>query len=124
MTNFNTHSQTKIYAQGQSPVGRVALIPTSIYIPNQFHRSIETLYANIFYLYQLFICANLRRYHGKPTYGVQSLLARFYFMRILFDGRLKPYPTGFQFLKYYNLTYFSQKLFFNVKIQKSLKGKR
>jgi len=56
-------------------------------------------------------------------YGVQSLSARFSFMRILFDGRLKPYPTYFKFQKYYNLTYFSQKLFFNVKIQKSLKGK-
>jgi len=118
MTNCNTHSK------GQSPVGRVALIPTSIYIPNQFHRSIKTLYANIFYFYQIFICANLRRHQGKPTYGVQSLLARFLFMRILFDGRLKPYPTDFKFLKHYNLTYFSQKLFFNVKIQKSLKGKR
>jgi len=90
MTNCNTHSK------GRSPVGRVALIPTSIYIQNQFHRSIETLYANIFYFYQLFICANLRRHQGKPTYGVQSLLARFYFMRILFDGRLKPYPTNFK----------------------------
>jgi len=80
----------------QNPVGRVALIPTSIYIPNQFHRSIETLYANIFDFYQIFICANLRRHRGKPTYGVQSLSARFYFMQILFDGRLKPYPTNFK----------------------------
>jgi len=110
------HSQTKVYEQGQSPVGRVALIPTSIYIPNQFHRSIETLYANIFDFYQIFICANLRRYQEKPTYGVQSLSAKFYFMRILFDGRLKPYPTGFKFSKHYNLTYFSQKIFFNVKM--------
>jgi len=102
--------------QDRSPVGRVALIPTSIYIPNQFHRSIKTLYANIFDFYQIFICANLRRHQGKPTYNVQSLLARFYFVRILFDGRLKPYPTGFKFSKHYNLTYFSQKLFFNVKI--------
>jgi len=121
MINSNTHSQIKVFEQGQSPVGRVALIPTSIYIPNQFHRSIETLYANIFYFYQIFICANLRRHQGKPTHGIQSLSVRFYFMRILFDGRLKPYPTGFKFLKHYNLTYFSQKLFFNVKIVEKFK---
>jgi len=60
--------------------------------------------ANIFYLYQLFICANLRRHQGKPTYGVQSLSARFLFMRILFYGRLKPYPTNFKLLNQKSLT--------------------
>jgi len=45
--------------------------------------------ANIFYFYQLFICANLRRHQGKPTYGVQSLSARFLFMPTLINGALE-----------------------------------
>jgi len=104
MINANTHSQTGVWERGRSPVGRTALCPTSIYIPNQFQHSIKTLYANIFCFYQLFICANLRRHQGKPTYGVQSLSARFYFMRILFDGRLKPYPTNFKLVNQKSLT--------------------
>jgi len=98
MTNFNTHSQTKIYAQGQSPVGRVALIPTSIYVTNNLYRSIETLYANIFYLYALFPYANLRRDEGNPTYGdlnIKSFSARFYFMQILICGAMTIAPNGF-----------------------------
>jgi len=34
-------------------------------------------------------------------YHLQSLSARFYFIRILFDGRLKPYPTDFKHEFYY-----------------------
>jgi len=37
-------------------------------------------------------------------YGVQSLSAKFYFMRILFDGRLKPYPTNFKSVNQKSLT--------------------
>ncbi len=55
--------------QHQSPVGRVALLPTSVYITNKIYCSIETLYANIFYLYGLFLYANLCRNEGNPTYG-------------------------------------------------------
>ena len=46
--NVKRYSQAKTWEQGQSPLGRVALIPTSVYITNKFYRSIETLYANIF----------------------------------------------------------------------------
>ena len=82
--NSNMHSQTGVWEQGQSPVGRVALIPTSVYVTNRFYRSIETLYANVFCLYELFLYANLRRDEGNPTYGFLSISARFYFIPILF----------------------------------------
>ena len=74
------------------PVGRVVLIPTFAYMINNPYRSIKFLYKNIFCLYELFIYANLCRVEGNPTYEV-----------------LKNQ-------KHENLTYFSQKLFFNVKI--------
>jgi len=83
--NSNTHSQTGVWELGQKltplvsqfllekkqgfrPVGRDVLFPTSAYVTNKFHRSIETLYANIFCLYGLFLCANLRREEDIPTY--------------------------------------------------------
>jgi len=102
MTNSNTHSQTKVWKQGRSPVGRVALIPTIVYISNELYRLIKTLYTNIFYFIEPFIPANLRRDEDNPTYCSKTLSARFYFMPILFNGRLKPYPTNFEI-------YFSQK---------------
>ena len=34
-------------------------------------------------------------------YHLQSLSARFYFIQILFDGRLKPYPTDSRYKFYY-----------------------
>ncbi len=82
--------------QGRSTVGRVALIPTSIYITNKFYRSIETLYADVSCLYELFIYAYLRREEDIPTYGFLSLSARFYFMQILINGAMAiaPYPTN------------------------------
>ena len=88
MINFDTYFHIEAWEQERSPVGRVALIPTFIYITNNLCRSIKTLYANIFCFYQLFTCANLRRHQGKPTYCVQSLLARFYFMSILICGAM------------------------------------
>ncbi len=86
--NSNTHSQTGVWEQGRSPVGRDVLFPTFVYITNKFHRSIKTLYADIFCLYGLFLYACFCRDEGNPTYGSLSLLARFYFMPILFDGAL------------------------------------
>ena len=42
-----------------------------------------------------------------------------FFLPILFNGALANAPYGFlQKQEYYNLTYFSQKLFFNIKITK------
>ena len=82
------------WKQRQSPVGRVALIPTSVYITNKFYRSMEMLYANVFCLYGLFLYACFCRDKGNPTYGVAK------------DK------------KHDNLTYFSHELFFNVKIIK------
>ncbi len=81
--------------QGQSPVGRDVLFPTSVYITNKFHRSIEALYANIFCSYRLFLYADLRRDEDIPTYRSLILSARFYFMRILLKGALKTAPYGF-----------------------------
>ena len=69
MTNSNMHSQAGAWEQKQSPVGRVALIPTSVYITKKSYPSIKTLYANIFCLYRLFLYAYLRRDEGNPTYG-------------------------------------------------------
>ena len=92
--NSNMHSQAGAWERGRSPVGRVALIPTSVYITNKFYRSIETPYVNIFCLYELFLYANLRRDEGNPTYGCLSLSARFYFMPILFNGAMAIAPYG------------------------------
>jgi hypothetical protein len=68
-------------------VGRVALIPTLIYLIKQlivqwkylcqFFKTIE----HLFYAY-------LRRDGGNPTYGFLSLSAKLYFMPILFNGAL------------------------------------
>ena len=110
--NFNMHSQTK----EKTPVGRVALIPTSVYIANKFYRSIEALYANIFCLYELFFYACFCRDEDNPTYRSLSLSARFYFMQILFNGALENSTLQ----KYYNMPYFLSLLFFNIKIAKRL----
>jgi hypothetical protein len=54
-------------------------------------------------------------------YGFLSLSAKLYFMLILFNGALEnsTLRNSFQILKHYNLTYFSHKIFFNVKINKN-----
>ncbi len=94
--NSNIHSKAKAWEQGLCPVGRDVLFPTSIYIPNKFYRSIKTLYADTFHLYELFIYVYLRREEDIPTYGFLSLSARFYFMQILINGAMAiaPYPTN------------------------------
>ncbi len=51
--------------------------------------------------------ANLRRDEGNPTYGCLSLSARFYFMRILFNGALKTAP--YDFFNPTNTSTFSEK---------------
>ena len=101
-------------------VGRVALIPTSVYVTNKFYRSIETLYADVFCLCGLLLYANLRREEDIPTYGFLSLSARFYFVPILFNGALE--NGTLQFQKYDNMPYFLALLFFNVKIPKKALG--
>jgi len=52
----------------------------------------ETLYANIFCLYRLFLYAYLSRDEGTPTYGFsdsRSLSEKFCFMPIPFNGALE-----------------------------------
>ena len=78
------------------PVGRVVLTPTQAQTTNKFNRSNKNQYANIFDFIEAFYFANICRNGGNPTYGFLS----------------NP--------KYYNLTYLSQKLFFNVKILQKL----
>jgi len=98
MINFDTYFHIKAWKQGQSHVGRVALIPTSVYATNNLCRSIETLYANIFYLYWFFPHGNLCRDEGNPTYGdlnIKSLSAKFYFMQILICGAMAIAPYSF-----------------------------
>ena len=53
-----------------------------------FEFFVKFRYSNIFRLYELSLYANLRREEDIPTYGFLSLSARFYFMRILFNGAL------------------------------------
>ena len=56
-------------------------------------------------------------------FDIKSLSARFLFMPISLNSALKTIPYGFLLnLQHYNLTYLSQKLFFNVKIVKNLKS--
>ena len=43
----------------------------------------------------LLLLSNLRRKEYIPTYSCLSLSARFYFMRILFNGALETAPYGF-----------------------------
>ncbi len=80
------------------PVGRVALIPTQAQSTNKFNRSNKNQYANIFDFIEAFYFADFCRDGGNPTYGFL----------------LNP--------KHYNLTYLSQKLFFNVKIVKKYRN--
>ncbi len=80
------------------PVGRVVLIPTQAQTTNNFNHSNKNQYANIFDFIKAFYFANFCRDRGNPTYGI-SLNQ-----------------------KHYNLTYLSQKLFFNVKILKNKKN--
>jgi len=82
-------------------VGRVVLIPTQAQTTNKFNRSNRSnknQYANIFDFIKAFYFAYFCRDRGNPTYGI-SLNQ-----------------------KHYNLTYLSQKLFFNVKILKNKKN--
>ena len=65
---------------------------------NKFNRSNKNQYANIFDFIEAFYFANICRDRGNPTYG--------FF--------LNP--------KHYNLTYLSQKLFFNVKMVKKYRN--
>ena len=81
--NSNTHSQTGVWERGLRPVGRVALIPTFVYITNKFYCSMEILYANVFCLYGLFLCACFCRDEGIPTYG-------YYLMPNLFNSAFVP----------------------------------
>ena len=116
MINSNRYSQRRPEEQGQNPVGRIALIPTSIYRPK--HLIVQWLSLCQYYLNkeQLFY-ASLRRDEGNLTYGfldIKSLSAKLCFLPILFCGALKTAPYKIQ--KHYNLTYFSRKLLFNVKI--------
>jgi hypothetical protein len=54
-------------------------------------------------------------------FDVKSLSARLSFIPILFNGALEnsTLRNFFQNPKHYNLTYFSHKIFFNVKINKN-----
>ena len=77
--------------QGQSPVGCV------------FQRTVKTIF----------------EFLTNILWSFKSLSARDFYMPILFNGALENAPYGvLQNPKHYNLTYFSQKLFFNVKIVK------
>ena len=69
-TNSNMHSQRGRWERGRSPVGRVALIPTSVYINNEFYRSIETLYAN---LWRMRIFYLTYRYNSNLAQAVQEV---------------------------------------------------
>ena len=109
--------------QGLCPVGRVVLIPTLTYLLKymivQWKFSYQFLINKKHLLY-----ANSCRDEGNPTYNclnIKSLSERFYFLLILLNGALENSTLRdfFKCSKYDNLTSFSRKLFFNVKIVKS-----
>ena len=79
MLNSNMYSPAGAWEQGLCPVGRVALIPTSIYISK--YLIVQGVFICQYYLNkeQLFY-ARLCRDEGNSTYG-------FYFMPII--GALK-----------------------------------
>jgi len=121
--NSNIHSQRGGWEQGRSPVGRVALIPTLIYLPKLMVVQWKFSYQLLISMKHLFY-TNLRWDEDNPTYGfldIKSLSARLSFMPILFFGALEN-STLRNFLKYDNLTNFSLKLFFNVKLLTKLQG--
>ncbi len=66
------------------------------FVKFRFYRSIETLCADVFCLYELLLYVYLRRKEDIPTYGYLSLSARFYFVRILINGAIAiaPYEHG------------------------------
>jgi len=88
MINSNTHSQTGVWERGRSPVG------------GDCYRTIDITFKIKFQSLFMPIVGAM----AIAPYGVQSLSARFLFMRILFDGRLKPYPTNFKLLNQKSLT--------------------
>ncbi len=81
--------------QGQSPVGCV------------FQRTVKTI----------------SKFLANLLWAFKSLSARDFFVQILFNGALENSTLRdfFKNPKHYNLTHFSHKLFFNVKIIASLK---
>ena len=102
------------------PVGRgtpkafplVVLTPTKNQTSNKLNDSKQNKYANI--------CRN----RDIPTYGCfEAFWRKFYFIQTQLNGAMAIAPYGFLLnLKHYNLTYLSQKLFFNVKIVKKYRN--
>ena len=102
------------------PVGRgtpkalpmVVLTPTKNQTTNKLNDSNQNKYANI--------CRN----RDIPTYGCfEAFWRKFYFIQTQLNGAMAIAPYGFLLnLKHYNLTYLSQKLFFNVKIVKKYRN--
>ena len=124
MINSNTHSQRGRWEQGRSPVGRVALIPTLIYSLKSMMLQWKFSYQFLINIKHLFYASPCRD-EGNLTYGfsnIKSLSAKPYFIPILFRGALENSTLWdfFNYQKYDNLTIFSLKLFFNVKLLKKL----
>jgi len=84
------------------PVGRTALCPTLAQITNKLYRSISVIYADIYLFYNAFDLCRLMSDRGQS------------------DLRLFVIPKWHSKQKHYNLTCFSQKIFFYVKIIKKL----
>ena len=106
MIDFNTYSQgSRAWERGRSPVSRGVLSPTLTQITNKLYGSI----INIYWFYDAYNLCQFRSGRGHPD-------LRFFVMPIALNGALE---NGI-LQKHYNLTYFSRKLFFNVKILKKL----
>ena len=54
-------------------IRQIHMVVVFIHINQIYYGLIETLYANVFCLYKLFIHANLRRDEGNPTYGFYNI---------------------------------------------------
>ena len=99
----NTHSQRGRWERGRSLVGRGVFSPTLTQITNKLYGSI----INIYWFYDAYNLCRFMSGRGHPD-------LRFFVMSISLNGALENSTLQ----KHYNLSYFSQKLFFNVKILK------
>ena len=143
MINSNIHFQFKTWEEERCPVGRCILTPTETETTNKVNSSkkkhynltwkqgrspvggdcYHTTYLNCKtdFFFMLIVGAMAIAPYG--FFDIKSLLARLLFMPISINGALKTAPYSFFLnLKHYNLTYLSQKLFFNVKILKNKKN--
>ena len=113
MLDSNTHFQAGAWEQGRSPVGRVALIPTLIYLLKYMvvqWKFLCQLLINMKHLFYACLC----RDEGNPTYGFFKLY-HFNLSPFGFDGVVRGlHPTKLYFLP---ILFFFERYIKELKIQ-------